>query len=97
MKNALLSVSTLYRVRGPSVTTFTYKPLIVIGMQVYFIHICILHLQTSKSTTDPGAIQKAADFVRAFMLGFDVEVHYACTCMRHCIIAIVNLVPGPYS
>lgn len=30
--------------------------------------------QTSKFTTDPGAIQKAADFVKAFMLGFDVEV-----------------------
>ena len=31
-------------------------------------------VQTSKFTTDPGAIQKAADFVKAFMLGFDVEV-----------------------
>ena len=25
-------------------------------------------------TTDPGAIQKSADFVRAFMMGFEVEV-----------------------
>ena len=31
-------------------------------------------LQSSKFTKDPGAIQKAADFVQAFMLGFDVEV-----------------------
>jgi len=31
-------------------------------------------LQTSKFTSDPGAIQKAADFVKAFMLGFNVEV-----------------------
>lgn len=32
-------------------------------------------LQTSNFTTSPGALQKAADFVRAFMLGFDAEVH----------------------
>lgn len=31
-------------------------------------------LQSSKVTKDPGSIQKAADFVQAFMLGFDVEV-----------------------
>jgi rRNA processing protein Krr1/Pno1 len=42
-------------------------------MHVLFLY--IVPLQTSKSTIDPGAIQKAADFVRAFMLGFDVEVH----------------------
>ena len=30
--------------------------------------------QSSKFTKDPGAIQKAADFVQAFMFGFDVEV-----------------------
>ena len=31
------------------------------------------HHQTSKHTTDLGAIQKAEDFVRAFMLGFNVD------------------------
>ena len=34
--------------------------------------VCVL--QSSKVTKDPGSIQKAADFVQAFMLGFDVEV-----------------------
>lgn len=31
------------------------------------------HSQTSKHTADLGAIQKAEDFVRAFMLGFNVD------------------------
>lgn len=30
-------------------------------------------LRTSQQTTDSGAIQKADDFLRAFMLGFDVD------------------------
>ena len=34
----------------------------------------LLSFQSSKVTTDAGAIQKATDFVQAFMLGFDVEV-----------------------
>ena len=34
----------------------------------------LVSFQSSKVTTDPGAIQKATDFVQAFMLGFDVEV-----------------------
>lgn len=33
-----------------------------------------LSLQTCKQTTDIGALQKAADFVRAFTLGFEVDV-----------------------
>ena len=35
---------------------------------------CILFPQTCKDTTDIGALQKAADFVRAFTLGFEVDV-----------------------
>lgn len=30
-------------------------------------------IRTCKDTTDPGAIQKGADFLRAFCLGFDVD------------------------
>ncbi|KAK6587325.1 hypothetical protein PZA11_000615 [Diplocarpon coronariae] len=32
-----------------------------------------VELRTSKHTTDPGALQKGADFVQAFSLGFDVD------------------------
>lgn len=32
-----------------------------------------VELRTSRATTDTGAIQKGADFVRAFALGFDVD------------------------
>ena len=32
-----------------------------------------VELRTSKHTTDPGALQKGADFVKAFSLGFDVD------------------------
>jgi rRNA processing protein Krr1/Pno1 len=32
------------------------------------------NLQTSKATKDIGALQKGADFVKAFALGFDVNV-----------------------
>ena len=50
--------------------------------------------QTSKDTTDIGAIQKAADFVQAFLLGFEVEVsvlggylhHVFDRCMCHNIL-----------
>jgi rRNA processing protein Krr1/Pno1 len=31
-------------------------------------------LQTSKHTKDIGALQKGADFVKAYALGFDVNV-----------------------
>ena len=36
------------------------------------VRTCIF--QTCKDTTDIGALQKAADFVRAFTLGFEVDV-----------------------
>jgi len=32
-----------------------------------------VEMRTSKHTTDPGALQKAEDFVKAFSLGFDVD------------------------
>lgn len=32
-----------------------------------------VELKTNKATTDPGALQKGADFVKAFTLGFDVD------------------------
>ncbi|KAF2456702.1 pre-rRNA-processing protein PNO1 [Lineolata rhizophorae] len=32
-----------------------------------------VELRNSKATTDPGALQKGEDFVRAFSLGFDVD------------------------
>ena len=34
----------------------------------------LLTCKTCESTVDPGALQKAADFVKAFMLGFAVQV-----------------------
>ena len=35
----------------------------------------LVSLQTCAETTDLNAIQKAADFVQAFILGFAVEVY----------------------
>lgn len=32
-----------------------------------------VELRTSKHTTDPGALQKGEDFIKAFTLGFDVD------------------------
>ena len=32
-----------------------------------------IEMRTSKYTVDPGAVQKAEDFVRAFCLGFELE------------------------
>lgn len=40
-------------------------------------------LQTSKHTKDIGAIQKGADFVKAFALGFDVNV-------STCVVSLLN-------
>lgn len=36
--------------------------------------ICLICFQTCKDTQDVGALTKAADFVKAFVLGFQVEV-----------------------
>lgn len=34
----------------------------------------LVEMRTCKETEDIGAVQKGADFVRAFALGFDVDV-----------------------
>ena len=39
----------------------------------------IICVQTCKETQDIGALTKAADFVKAFILGFQVEVNIAFT------------------
>jgi len=41
-----------------------------IRMNTQTLHV---ELRTSEYTEDPGTIQKAADFIKAFMLGFDVD------------------------
>ena len=59
-----------------------------------FFFVFVFVFQTSKDTTDIGAIQKAADFVQAFLLGFEVEVsmmggslyHVFDSCMCHNIL-----------
>jgi RNA-binding protein PNO1 len=33
----------------------------------------VIEIRTSRHTSDPGAIQKAEDFLRAFVLGFDTD------------------------
>jgi RNA-binding protein PNO1 len=50
-----------------------------VEIKVTFLHLhcCLLYeqyLQTCKETKEISALQKAADFVRAFVLGFDIEV-----------------------
>lgn len=40
---------------------------------VYNFKHLVQNVQTSPYTTDVGALQKATDFVEAFMMGFDVQ------------------------
>lgn len=67
-----------------------------------------VELRTSKATTDNGAIQKGADFVRAFALGFDVDDAIALLRMddlyietfeikvgRHAILSSISLMLRP--
>lgn len=66
----------------------------VISVSELFFFCFVFVFQTSKDTTDIGAIQKAADFVQAFLLGFEVEVsvlgcylhHVFDRCMCHNIL-----------
>lgn len=52
-----------------------YPPLVEhLGLQVRMnVAKKAVELRTSAHTTDPGALQKGADFLSAFTLGFDVE------------------------
>lgn len=54
-----------------------------------------VELRTSKSTTDNGAIQKGADFVRAFALGFDVDDAIALLRMDDLYIETFEIKVGP--
>ena len=40
----------------------------------YYYYYYFFFFQTSQHTTDIGSIQKGADFVKAFMLGFEIDV-----------------------
>ena len=52
-----------------------YPPLVEhLHLQVRFnVKSKAVELRTSSLTTDPGALQKGADFIQAFVYGFDVE------------------------
>lgn len=54
-----------------------------------------VELRTSKSTADNGAIQKGADFVRAFALGFDVDDAIALLRMDDLYIETFEIKVGP--
>ena len=43
-----------------------------------------VELKTSAQTVDPGAIQKAADFVKAILLGFEMKV--CCVGVEDCCV-----------
>lgn len=44
----------------------------------------LLLLKTSKHTKDIGALQKGADFIKAYALGFDVNVRIGITVVVLC-------------
>ncbi|KAI9053464.1 hypothetical protein LZ554_002422 [Drepanopeziza brunnea f. sp. 'monogermtubi'] len=52
-----------------------YPPLVEhLKLQVRMnVHAKSVEIRSSKHTTDPGALQKGADFVQAFSLGFDID------------------------
>jgi RNA-binding protein PNO1 len=45
--------------------------------------VLITSLQTSKATKEIGALQKGADFVKAYALGFDVNASIEFLCLLH--------------
>lgn len=50
----------------------TKRRCIEIRVRISF-YVYIKFLQTSNKTEDVGAIQKSADFLKAFMLGFEIQ------------------------
>lgn len=52
-----------------------------------------VELKSSKHTEDASALQKTADFIQAFMLGFEVQVCVCvclvCLCLPVCVSAFV--------
>lgn len=46
----------------------------------------LFYAQTSKHTQDIGAIQKGADFVKSFALGFDVNASPRTILVMHALI-----------
>lgn len=46
----------------------------VLQLFLSLLHFFFFFKQTCKETQDIGALTKAADFVKAFVLGFQVEV-----------------------
>jgi hypothetical protein len=41
-----------------------------------------VELRTSEHTEEVSALQKAHDFIRAFLMGFEVQVRISCVCVR---------------
>ena len=53
-----------------------------LGLEDYLVDT----FQTSKQTKDIGALQKGADFIKAYALGFDVNVNYSFSFHRNTYI-----------
>lgn len=49
------------------------------GLSVFDLNLNDHEMQTSKETKDIGSLQKGADFIKAYALGFDVNVRFPST------------------
>ena len=54
----------------------------VLGLEDHLVNT----FQTSKQTKDIGALQKGADFIKAYALGFDVNVSFSFSFHRNTYI-----------